>query len=590
MEFRILGRVEIREGGRQITLSGTKQPTVLAALLLARGEVVSDGKLSRLLWGWNPPPTVSAQLYTHVSRLRRLLGDHVSLTRVAPGYVLDIGACSVDLDAYERMAASGREAMAAGDPGTAGLLLREALSLWSGPPLSGVTEHLAEAEAPALAESRLVTLENRIDADLACRAHHQLTPELTALTTQFPLRERLRGQLMTALAATGRKGEALRLYHRGHRLLADELGVDPGQELNAVYQSVLDDRVTGTAAPATAVPLMLPPDVADFAGREGQLDALQAELTEGTGGGPGSWRPRRAVILGMPGVGKTALAVRAAHAVRAHFPDGQLFARLRADDDTPRALSDVLTELLRTLGHSGSELDGLDLGALTNRYREALADRRILVLLDDAAGEAQLAPLLPNTPESAVLVTSRVPLPWVAGARITVLEPLGDRAAFELLAATAGEMRLSGCEEDARSVLAHCAGLPLAIRTVGTRLACRPQLQPRTLAHRLADEHRRLDELRFGGLDVGARLRSAWNALDPESAAALDRLAGLDGAANEGLDADTAAAALVVPRAEAERILESLVDTAMLQPGRYGYRLHPLVRLASRSAAGVTAA
>ncbi|MER7111548.1 AfsR/SARP family transcriptional regulator [Streptomyces sp. NPDC000229] len=571
-----------------------KQHTVLAALLLARGRVVSDDCLSRLLWGWNPPATMNAQLYSHVSRLRRLLGDEVSITRMAPGYALDIGSCSFDLATYERLSAAGHGALLAGDIDTAGSLLHEALSLWRGPVLTNVTEQLADAEAPSLMEARLATLEERVAADLARGMHRRLVVELSDLVREHPLRERLRGQLMTALVGAGRKGDALHVYHEGRRLLVEELGVEPGEELNAVYHAVLDDTVPAAAAiPGRVVPLMLPPDIADFTGREPELMSLADELTLAASGAEGAWRPRRAVLLGMPGVGKTALAVRAAHATREHFPDGQLYVRLRADDGSARSPEELLTVLLRALGHSARDLTGLGPAALISRYSTALAGRRVLVVLDDAVSDTQVAPLLPNTPQSAVLVTARAPLPSVEGARITVVEPLDESAALGLLAATAGRARIAASEQGARAVLAHCAGLPLAIRVVGTRLACRPYWEPELLAERLADDDRRLDELRFGALNVQRRLLSAQHGLSREEAVALERLATLDSAE---FDTDTAASALVVPRTEAERLLDALVDAGMLQIRRSGgrwaacYGFHPLVRLSVRSATCAQAA
>lgn len=593
MEFRVLGRVEVHREGKGIVLSGVKQYTVLAALLLARGSVVSDDQLSRLLWGWDPPVTMSAQLYSHVSRLRRLLGDEVTITRLAPGYALDIGDCAFDLLAYEHLAAAGQKVLASGDVERAGALLRDALALWRGPVLANVTDELADTEAPALTEARLATLEQRTAVDLASGRHPELIAELTSLVAEFPLRERLRGQLMTALAGVGRKADALRLYHEGRRLLVDELGVDPGEELHAVYQSVLDDTVAVATAGPHGMPLasgpaprMLPPDIADFTGRAPELMVVADELAEEPPGGGGAWRPRRAVLLGMPGVGKTALAVRAAHAARDSFPDGQLHARLRTDDGTARTPENVLLTLLRALGHPPRELTGLGLGALVSRYRQALDGRRVLVLLDDAVSDAQVAPLLPNSPESAVIVTARSPLPSVAGARITVLEPLDDLDAYGLLVATAGATRIAASVHGARELLEHCAGLPLAIRVVGTRLACRPHWDPARLAARLADDSRRLDELRFGALDVPARLHSAQHTLPPAAAAALPRLAAL---APTGFDPDTAATALLVPRTEAEHLLDTLVDTGLLQlsPGGARYKFHPLVRLSVRRA-GVT--
>ncbi|MCT7354133.1 AfsR/SARP family transcriptional regulator, partial [Streptomyces sp. 15-116A] len=244
MEFRVLGPIEVRRAGHRVPISGTKLHTVLAALLLARGEVVSDDRLSRLLWGWAPPVTAGAQLYTYVSRLRKLLGADILIDRRPPGYAMAIGNAWVDLFAFEELARTGREALLARDHEKAADLLRDALARWSGPPLANTTEHLAETEGPSLLEARAATLEYRIAADLELGRHEQITAELTGLVAEFPLRERVRGQLMTALCRSGRQADAIHVYHHGRAALAEELGVDPCEELQATYRALLEGTLT----------------------------------------------------------------------------------------------------------------------------------------------------------------------------------------------------------------------------------------------------------------------------------------------------------------------------------------------------------
>ncbi|MET9637068.1 AfsR/SARP family transcriptional regulator, partial [Streptomyces virginiae] len=255
MEFRVLGPVEVRRDGHRVAFSGAKLHTVLAALLLAREEVVSDERLCRLLWGWAPPATVSAQLYTYISRLRKILGAEVMIDRRPPGYAMSIGNATVDLNEFEKLALAGREALIKEDFERAGELLRDALARWNGQPFANATEYLADAEAPRLTEARAVTLEHRIAADLALGRHEQITGELTGLVAEFPLRERIRCQLMTALCRSGRQADAIHLYHHGRAVLADELGVNPGEELQATYRALLDgtlDRWPGSAPAARA--------------------------------------------------------------------------------------------------------------------------------------------------------------------------------------------------------------------------------------------------------------------------------------------------------------------------------------------------
>ncbi|MER5411670.1 NB-ARC domain-containing protein [Streptomyces virginiae] len=593
MEFRVLGPVEVRRDGRRVALSGAKLHTVLAALLVAREEVISDERLCRLLWGWAPPATVSAQLYTYVSRLRKILGDDVLIDRRPPGYAMSIGNATLDLNEFEKLALGGREALLAEDFEKAGELLRGALARWNGTPFANATEYLADAEAPRLTEARAVTLEHRIAADLALGRHEQITGELTGLVAEFPLRERIRCQLMTALCRSGRQADAIHLYHHGRAVLSDELGVNPGEELQATYRALLEgtlDRRPRTAAVpagprrvaagrADGAPAMLPPDTVDFTGREPELELLCRALApdaQSTG------RPRRVLVTGMAGLGKTALAVHAAHRCRRHFPDGQLYADLRAPDGTPRHPTRVLRGLLRALGPMDDVPAAEDQDQLVRLYRERTRGKQLLIVLDNASGAAQLGPLLPNTPEPAVLVTGRTALPTVAGAHTVALAPLAPRDSLELLSAAAGPARVASAPGAASSIVEHCAGLPLALRIVGTRIAARPHSTPDRLAGRLADPVTRLRELHSGDLDVHSSLLPSWRALDAEVRSVFPALAALG---PQPFPAADAAVSLGLPEVEAERLLEALADAALLEVsgaderGQPCYLFHPLVRL-----------
>ncbi|MGP3948697.1 AfsR/SARP family transcriptional regulator [Streptomyces sp. 7N604] len=239
MEFGILGPLRVCAGRREIPIPGRKQRTLLAALLLARGEVLPDDRLTALLWGQRPPATVSAQIYTYVSRLRQRLGTAVEVIRESAGYRIDIGDGRFDADEFDRLSRAGRCELRADRPDRAARLLRAALELWRGPSLGGVTDYLRDAETPQLDEARMAALESRLEAELALGEHLQLVAELTGLVARFPLRERLRAQWMTALYRCERQAEALAVYQEGRRLLADELGVDPGPVLTATHRAVL---------------------------------------------------------------------------------------------------------------------------------------------------------------------------------------------------------------------------------------------------------------------------------------------------------------------------------------------------------------
>ncbi|MGW7201366.1 BTAD domain-containing putative transcriptional regulator [Streptomyces chryseus] len=593
-----------------MALSGSKVHTVLATLLLARGRVVSDARMNALLWGWEPPATSGAQIYTYMSRLRKLLGDAVTIERRQPGYVLQAPHSSVDLLEFERLDRLGRAALGHQRFGEAAALLTEALGHWRGNALANVTEHLADAELPQLEEARMHALESRVDADLALGRHEQVTAELAGLVARFPLREKLRAQLMTAYYRGGRQSDALQSYYDGRSLLADQLGIDPGEALGSTYAAVLaGSRGPGPGAgirrPEPSghehgdAPDMLPPDTEEFAGRQAELTALRRQLADSAAGRG----PRHLLVTGMAGVGKTALALHAAHTSTAQWPGGRLFAELVRPDGRPKHPAEVLTGLLRGLGEhvgaggpdtrtpgpAGGDADGrMELDELVRLYRARTAGRRLLVVLDGAVGSRRLDPLLSASPDAVVLITGRARLTQVTGARTTPLAPLGDGAAFDLLAASAGRARLLAEPDATDDLLAYCAGLPLALRATGSRLAARPYWPVARLAGRLAAPETRLRELSYGGIDVAGALLPSLRQL-PESALARDTLTRLADIGPGSFPAQRAARYLGTRESAAEQRLEQLVDGALLdicgvdRQGRPLYRFHDLVLLLAAS-------
>ncbi|MBC2866191.1 winged helix-turn-helix domain-containing protein [Streptomyces mexicanus] len=583
MEFRVLGPVEAWRGGERIALSGSKMHTVLAAMLLAEERVVSDSRLSALLWGWEPPATASAQIYTYMSRLRKQLGEEVEIVRRPPGYVLRAPGAVVDLVEFRRRERDGRRALAERRFEEAADLLREALGQWRGTALANVTEHMLDAEPAPLEEERMLALESRIEADLELGRHEYVMVELTALVAEYPVRERLRAQLMTSLYRCGRQADALHTYYEGRRVLSEQLGIDPGEALGSTYQAVLEGglglgpRRGGRSGAARPVPSMLPAPDGELVGRDDQLELLRQRL------GRGGDRPRRILVTGMAGLGKTALAVRAAAENSELFPDGLLFAELCGLDGAPRAPRAVLAQLLRALGESDRALPAGDLEELVRLYRARTAERRLLVVLDNASGDRQLAPLLPAG-TSAVLVTSRSRLARITEEDTLALPLLDDDASLELLAARVGRRRLADDPDAADDLVAYCGGLPLALAVAGARLAARPHWTVARLAARLADPATRLAELSFGDWDVSRVLRSSVKHLP---AAVHEVLAGLadPGLSEEPFCAERAGQWLALGEDAAEAALEALLDAALLElaglddQGRPLYRCHELVRL-----------
>ncbi|CAL9327151.1 AfsR/SARP family transcriptional regulator [Streptomyces sp. SudanB182_2057] len=259
VKFRILGPVGAWFGNVEIQLGGAKQRTILAALLLADGWVVSDVDLSEILWGKNPPSTYQAQIYTYASRLRGHLGEESRIVRRGQGYSLERGDAYFDLQKFEEFSRAGNTAAQEGHTGRAAEKFRAALDLWTGPTLTAVTERLVDNERSRIELARTDVLERRIDADLLLGRHQALIGELSQLVSVHPLRESFRAKLMIALYRSDRQGEAFAVYREGRSLLRDQLGVDPGPALRNAYQEILTDDL----------PRALPSSSGLLAGRSG---------------------------------------------------------------------------------------------------------------------------------------------------------------------------------------------------------------------------------------------------------------------------------------------------------------------------------
>jgi DNA-binding SARP family transcriptional activator len=595
IEFRLLGPLELRPDGRLKSVRAAKQRALLAALLLQANQVVSADQLIEELWGGNPPSTARNTLQTLVLRLRRVLRPPRSdrppperLVTDPSGYLLIVGPDQLDLHRFERVVDQARRALATGRAEQAAADLRDALALWRGPALAGVpSSPLVDAEAIRLEADRLAALEARVEADLACGRHRELVGELEGLVVQFPLRETLQGQLMRALYGSGRQADALHVYREARTVLIEQLGVEPAAELQRLERAVLSGDPSLEPAPlggaeqhrpAAPVPCQLPADITDFTGREEVVAALLESL--GQGDGEDERAPVVVSITGAAGMGKTALAVHVAHRLRSHFPEGQLYVNLQGAEARALDPGEVLARFLAAFG-----IDGPGVPAGTEEraslYRSRLADRRVLVVLDNAAGEAQVRPLLPGSAGCAVIVTGRAPLAGIPAAQALALDLLTPAQSVDLLAAIVGRGRVSAEPAAARTIVECCGRLPLALRIAGAKLAARPQWRLARLTDRLGDECRRLDELRAGDLEVRASVALSYQGRSDDERR-LVRLLGL----SDGPDfAVWAAAALQgVPLAVAEDQLERLVDAQLLQAaddaaGQARYRFHDLLRV-----------
>ncbi|MFY1690313.1 BTAD domain-containing putative transcriptional regulator [Plantactinospora sp. WMMB782] len=580
-------------------ITASRQQTVLAMLLLEANQVVPVGRLIDAVWEDAPPATAKGQIQICISTIRRALGQAGLGDRIVTspaGYLIRVADGELDLRAFNDLLAEGRAAVREHRLEAAASAFRRALSLHQGEPLAGVEGRLVRAAAARLAERRLVAAEEYLELELRLGRHRELVDELMALVTEYPLRERLWHQLMTALYRSGRQADALAAYQSARQASVDDLGLEPSESLRSLERAILtgnaDPALTADVAPAEVeetlipAPRMTPAAVPDFTGHRELVDELCDFLRR-----PATRADSDAVpvvtITGRGGVGKTTLAVHLAHALAGDFPDGQLFVQLGGGRGNGDGLAQILDRFLRALNIPGSAVpEGLEARAAT--FRSRVAGSRVLVVLDDAVDERQVRALLPGAPTCGVIVTSRRRLAGIPGSRLVEVGVLDERHAVELLARMVGEERVAAEPAEAQRLVQLCGRLPLALRIAAARLIARPHWTVSQLTSRLADENRRLDELAHGGLDVRTSITFSYEALDHDAQCLLRRLGLLDAQDFQGW---VAAPLLGVELTTATDALDILVDARLVDVvGGSGaatrYRLHDLVRVYARERLG----
>ncbi|WP_370947382.1 BTAD domain-containing putative transcriptional regulator [Amycolatopsis sp. cg5] len=609
MGLRLLGPPELVVGDRSLDLGGPRQRVVLSMLALNANRVTPVEQLIDAVWDTSPPSTARGQIQICISALRKLFGDNGqpgAIRTRPPGYLLEIASSDLDSEEFAAQVLSAREHSEAGNTSEAAETLRRALALWRGPALAGIPSDLVQRGAALLEDRRFAAVEERVRLDLALGRHERLSGEIQALIDENPLRERLYGFLMLALYRAGRQAEALEVCRRARATLIDEVGIEPGQELQKLERAILN-RDPGLnlreapapepalaalpsspaeehrpAAPAEQLvaPRQLPASIADFTGRERHLSEIKQILADDPDPSMASYAVRIVSISGKGGVGKSSLAIRAAHELAETFPDGHLYADLQSPNDDDRTAK-LLARFLRALGVAGTAVPE-DLQERAELYRSRLASKRLLVVLDDVTSEEQVVPLLPGSPSCAVITTSRARLSGLSGAHWVDVDVFDAEQSLELLGNIVGPERVEAEPESSLELVNFCDGLPLALRIAGARLASKRHWRISGLVRRLGDEAKRLDELAHRGLELRSNIGLTYRSLSSQ-AQRLFRLFALMRASD--FPAWTAAALLDTDLDDAEDILETLVDAQVLDTVEYPaervlrYRFHNLIRV-----------
>ncbi|EPD63539.1 hypothetical protein HMPREF1211_02666 [Streptomyces sp. HGB0020] len=587
VQFSVLGPVRLHRQGVEAGAGQPRQCAVLASLLLRAGRPVSLSKLVEDVWGDEAPPSAIGSVRTYVYRLRQALGEQSDsfVHLVDGGYRLHIQPDALDLNRFKETAARARQARSSGDLRSAARLLTEGLEMWKGVALAGVPGPFADQQRSVLGELRLACAEEQLACEVERGRYAEAAAELSALLVEHPLRERVCGLLMTALYGAGRQSEALTIFHTTSHLLRQRLGVSPSPELQQVHERILSGRLelaqsidlpkSAPRAPSPHAPAQLPAALPSLVGREREQEQVERLVADAQA----SSSVAICTIGGLAGVGKTAFATTVAHRLADRFPDGQLFADLQGagPEAEPRDPALVLEDFLQSLGVRPGDLPETT-QARGLMFRGLLANRRVLVVLDNAWNTDQVKHLLPGGPGSMALVTSRMQLHALVAAFQALpltLMPLSQADARSLLARRLGAARAAAEPEAVDRIVRLAGQLPLALANVAARAAYRPQLRLASLADEYeAPGHCTLDAFASEEdqtLDVRASLARSYRLLDTETAALFRDLSGCP----DPLFAASRVADLA-GRSEcrARKVLSRLVRAHLVSevgPGRYSW-------------------